>query len=397
VVRGAADEPHVARTLPVGRLVRARGEHGLFLRWPALDMPLGGLALSELNRAHDWDSFRAGLACMTNAPMLAVYADRHGHIGQQAVGLIPRRSSAIGSLVLSLDDPSHAWTGYHEFSELPSELDPPEGRIAYANQYSVATFAARPHLSNRWHPPTRALRIDELLGARPRHDVASACAIQDDRIDGFARDHVQYLTSLLPAPSSLATWDGDTRDTTRALLFERWFAALTVQLTRSVLPVELADRYADLWPGHRWNVIAILRDHASDWGITDVPAFVTRAYAAALVAPRQHPRVELRHSLRRSALGRLAFAASYPYDGGTRETIHVARRNTDFLTASQAGKRGAGAYHFGPAFKLVHDLAAGATMHYLANTPARGTPLGVLLVATLRRWRRGLRFVTRLT
>ena len=393
-VRGAAPVPHVARGGAVGRMLRRRGDHALFLRWPALDAPLGGVCLSELARCHDWPSFQAGLARMTNAPMLTVYADRHGHVGWHAVGLIPRRARPLGSLVRALDDPDHRWDGYLRFDELPGRLEP-GGVVAYANQYARAWFDAAPHLSNRWHPPTRAWRIAELLARTSRHDAASLCAVQDDRVDRFIEHHRAFLVALLPPGARLATWDGDTRDVDAALLFERWLAAMVTDLTRRALPPALADRYADAWPGHRWNLLAILRDHAAAWGLDDVPGFARRAYLRALAAD-DRPAIEFRHSLRRHPLGRLLLSPRWRYDGGSRETLHVARRNTDFLTASQAGRSDAAHYHFGPAFKLVHDLSPAATTHYAIPTPTRGTPLGLTLRRTLARWRRGHRGVTRL-
>lgn len=393
-IRGGAPVPHVAYRFAHGHMLLARGDHALFLRWPALDMPLGGVSLGELARATDWDSFRRGLARMTNAPMLAVYADRHGHRGYQAVGLMPKRARSVGSLVLSYDEPAHRWSGYHAFDDLPSALDPPGELVAYANQYSLAMFDGRPHISNRWHPPSRAWRIAELVDQTRVHDPTTACAIQDDRVDRFARDNLPYLLSLLPVGARLAGWDGDTRDTERALLFERWLVALVEDVTRAALPRELADRYADAWPGHRWNVLAILKQHAAEWGIADVTAVATRAYLRVLSADDRQ-RVEFRHTLRRHPIGRLAFSPSYPYDGGTRETIHVARRNTDFLTSSQTYKRGSG-YHFGPTFKLVYDFSPEAATFYLANMPASGNPIALCLAPALRRWRRGRRYVTRL-
>lgn len=397
-VRGAAPVNHVGRGFAGGRLIAARGEQGLFLRWPALagsDGPAGGISLSELARATDWASFRAGLARMTNAPMLAVYADRAGHIGYQAVGLLPRRRLAIGSVVLSLAEPAHAWEGYVPFAELPSALDPPAGWCAYANQYSTAMFGDAPHVSNRWHPPTRAHRIAELVGRRERHDPASLVALQDDRVDGFARAHLAELVALAPEAVALAGWTGDTRDTARALLFERWLVAIVDEVTRAALPPALASRYADLWPAHRWNVLAILRDHAAEWGL-DARATVQRAFALAASAPARQAVIELRHTLRRHPLGRLLFTARIPYDGGTRETIHVARRNTDFLTASQPGGAADHAFHFGPAFKFVYDFGPGAATHYLANTPASGQPFTWSLAGALRRWRQRRRYTTRL-
>ncbi len=395
-VRGAAAQPHTARACAFGRLVRRRGEHALFLRWPALDNPIGGISLSALARARDWDSFRDGVSRLTNAPMMVVYADRHGHIGWQAIGLIPRRPRPLGSLVQSLDAAAHRWQGYHAFDELPHGVDPPTQLVTYANQYARAMFDGWPHLSNRWHPPSRAWRIGQLLEAQARHDAASACALQDDRIDVFFRHHREIIGAWLPEGSPLAAWDGDTRDTGCALLFERWMAMLTTALVRGALPAELADRYADAWPAHRWNVVAILRDHAAEWNVGDVPLFARAAYERALADRHDRPFVEFRHTLRRHPLGRLLFTAHHPYDGGSRETVHVARRNTDFLTTSQAGGGGAANYNFGPAFKLVHELSEDGPTHYLINTPARGVPFGLRLRRSLRRWREGRRGVTRL-
>jgi penicillin amidase len=391
-VRGREPIEHVAHGFAHGRMLAQREGRGLFLRWPALDAPVGGVSLTELARSTDWDSWRAGLARMTNAPMLAVYADRAGHIGMHAVGLIPKRRREVGSLVLPLADPASAWDGYVPFGELPHAFDPPDGWVAYANQYSTRLFGARPHVSNRWHPPTRAWRLAELLAGTPRHDAASACRIQDDRVDRFARDNLPFLRGLLAMPTALDRWSGDTRDTGAALLFDRWMAALVDEVTRTALPPALASRYPDMWPGHRWNVLAILRDHARQWQL-DPHATLLRAYLRA-TATSDAPVVELRHTLRRHPIAKLAFGVRYRYDGGTRETIHVARRNTDFLTASQEGK-GDGAFHFGPAFKLVYDFADGTT-RYLSNTPASGLPFGFALAPTLRRWLRGRRYVTRL-
>jgi len=394
-VRGGAAEPHRARGFVGGRLVHTAGSHGLFLRWPALDHPLGSIALAELARARDWTSFRAALSLMHNAPMIAVYADRSGAIGLQTVGLIPERAAASGgSLVQSLDRPEAAWRGYLPFDALPARRDPDDGIIVYANQYEAALFDGAPPLASRWHPPTRALRIRELLLARARHDPTSFAAIQDDRVDGFARRALPLLREQLGDPAALAGWDGDTRDTGRAVLFERWMDELAGALVGAALPPRLAAAYPDQWPPYRWNLVAILEASAADWGIDDRRALVARALERA-AAPGPVPRVAYRHTLRRHPLGRLLFAADHPYDGGSRETVHVARRNADFLASRQGGAGAEAAtrpYSFGPAFKLVLDLSAAGAIHYAANTPSSGVALGPAVKPALRRWRRGRRY-----
>ena len=50
-------------------------------------------AIFELNQASDWDEFRAAAADFAVPSQNLVYADREGHIGYQAPGLIPIRKS----------------------------------------------------------------------------------------------------------------------------------------------------------------------------------------------------------------------------------------------------------------------------------------------------------------
>jgi penicillin G amidase len=391
-VRGGAAEPHVARRFAGGRLLHTAGNHGLFLRWPALDHPLGSIALAELARARDWASFRAALSLMHNAPMVAVYADRAGAIGLQAVGLIPQRAASPAGLVQSLDRPQSAWRGYLAFDALPSRRDPEDGILIVANQYEAGLFDLGPPLAVRWHPPTRAQRIRALLAARQRHDAASFAAIQDDRVDDFAGRAALRLTTLLGNDAGFAGWDGDTRDTRRAILFERWIDELAGAVLGARLPARLAAAWPDQWPAYRWNLLAILEQSAAAWGIDDRRALLARTLERA-AAPAPAPRVAYRHTLRRHPLGRLLFAAGHDYDGGSRETVHALRRNTDFLTGRQAdGRDATRPYSFGPAFKVVMDLSPAGEIHYAANTPSSGVALGVALAPALRRWRRGLRY-----
>ena len=386
-VRGGQSVRHVARGFSGGRLIHHRGTVGLFLRWPALDQPLGSIALTGLARARDGASFRRGLGAMHNAPMIAVYADRRGDVGLQAVGLIPRRAAAVGSVLQSLDREESQWQGYVPHESLPSVHGGDE--VVYANQYEAELFDSAPHLSNRWHPPARAQRIRELLAARARHTPESFAGIQDDRVDGFARRALPLLREWTTDGSVMAGWDGDTRQTRPALLFERWMDELTRTVVGRELPVELAAAYADQWPAHRWNVLNVLSAMESDR-----TQLVDRALEHAARA-RGKPRVAFRHSLRRHPIGRILFAAGHNYDGGSRETIHVARRNVDFLTARQAEANApVSPYSFGPAFKFVFDLSARGRVLYSSNLPARGLALPLAVAPAIRRWRNGRRYFT---
>ncbi|ATE59691.1 penicillin acylase family protein [Thauera sinica] len=400
-LRGGKSQRHDTYGFAGGQLLTERGGIGLFLRWPALDQGLGSVSLHALNRARNWDEFRVAMARLQNSPGLAAYADGQDNIGTQIYGLLPIRAAgreAAGSLVLPLEDVRWAWQGYVPFDDLPRQFNPAEDAVMYANQYSPE-FAASPYLSNRWHPPSRARRIRTLLDATPRLDAAAFSAIQDDRVDVCAEVWLPRLWAALEdsdrAASPLAGWRGDTRQTEPALLFERWVETLCVNLLASALPLPLATRYLDLWPAHRWNLLAILFEPDADWPRTEtLEHLIRQAFRAAQAADSSAPSVDYRHTLRRYPLLRRLLSASHPFEGGSRETVSALRRNCDFLTAGQGGEGGS-AYSFGTSFKMVFDLAPGADNLFLSNMPNSGNPFGFFLKRHLHRWRSGRRYVFR--
>ncbi len=400
-LRRGKGEVHRSYGFAGGQLLLERNGTGLFLRWPALDRGLGSVSLHALNCAGNWGEFRAALARLQNAPGVAAYADRENNIGTQVYGLLPAREKgleAAGSLLLPLAEARWDWRGYVAFDDMPSQFNPPEDVALYANQYSTH-FIVAPYISNRWHPPSRAWRIRELLDATAQHDAASFVAIQDDRVDLFAATWMPKLWALLDASaqagSPLAGWRGDTRIVGPSLLFERWVEAICLRVLSSELALPLAVRYLDMWPAHRWNIMAIVFEPDADWPLPDsAAAIVGDAYRSACAGNTEPPRVDYRHTLRRHPLLRRLFSASHPYEGGSRETIPALRRNCDFLTSGQGGGGGT-SYSFGTSFKMVFDLAPDAANHYLANMPNSGNPFGVFLSAHLRRWRTGKRFTFR--
>ncbi|WP_159566226.1 penicillin acylase family protein [Budvicia diplopodorum] len=384
-----------------GRLLSEKEGYGLFLRWPALEHPQGDITCYSLAKCHNWQSFRASLVDIHNSPMMVGYADIHGDIGLQAMGYIPKRKSEIGSLILNLANPDHQWLGYVPFDELPVEHNPPQGYVVYANQYSESLFSGKRALSNRWHSPSRALRISELIKQTQRHSLESMQAIQDDKVDIFARRSLPFLLSHLSEPSMLCNWDGDTRNVKASQLFESWMQHLTAQVLRKVLKRGSRMLYVDFWPGCRWNVLTILQHHLGDWQHqqASVSLMIQGAYASALdVCSRTAlPVVEFQHTIKRPAWLKKLLTGRYPYQGGNRETVHATRQNTDFLTQSQTGSDGpvhGKPYTFGPGFKVLCDLSDSGEIRYMMNTPAKGNPFFWRLKPTLLRWQAGQRWTT---
>ncbi|UPK83043.1 penicillin acylase family protein [Proteus vulgaris] len=386
-----------------GRLMSEKEGYGLFLRWPALDDPSGDITFYQLAKCHNWASFREALKHVKNSPMMVGYADIHGDIGLQSMGYIPKRHREIGSLILSLTEPLHQWQGYVPFDDLPTEYNPERGYVLYANQYSESLFNGKPALSNRWHPPTRALRIEALIQQTKKHTVETFCQLQDDKKDVFAQQALAFLLPYVPEDKILSQWDGNTQQLNASRFFDVWFQHLTDKVLGKVLKRGSRALYTDFWPSCRWSILNILQHHLQSWQFEEkeIPILIRETYASALIASQkmERPYVEFQHSIKKPLWLNRLLTGRYLYQGGNRETIHATRQNADFLTQSQIGNNDTikiKPYTFGPGFKLISSLTPQGECHYLINTPAKGHPFCWSLRHVLKYWQTGIRQKTTL-
>lgn len=115
-------------------------EQPMALRWTGVDQgrPLAG-AILHLDRASNWDEFRAAVALWQLPGMNFVYADAEGNIGYQMSGAVPIRANndVSGLAPVSGADGEHEWTGYIPFDELPSDFNPTGDFYASANNRPV--------------------------------------------------------------------------------------------------------------------------------------------------------------------------------------------------------------------------------------------------------------------
>lgn len=186
----------------VGANVRVDGEpddaaYGVALAWTALEPSTTADAILAMNRADDWDSFRAAAADFAVPAQNLVYADRDGNIGYQAPGRIPvRKPGHDGRTPVPGWLPANDWTGrYVPFDELPSVRNPEEGFIVTANQ--AVTGPDYPyHLTDDWDRGYRSERIRTLLEAEQDVTVAEMLDIQLDEENPMAAELVPYLLDI---------------------------------------------------------------------------------------------------------------------------------------------------------------------------------------------------------
>jgi penicillin amidase len=277
------------------------GERGsgyaVALAWTALQPSPTADAILALNRASDWDSFRAAAADFAVPAQNLVYADREGHIGYQSPGRIPiRRGGNDGTMPVEGWVSANDWTGdYIPFDGLPSVLDPEEGFIVTANQAVIDEDY--PYLLTKdWDYGYRSTRIREALVEEGELSVEEMAQLQLDSTNPMAETLVPYLLDVerLPrgyyrnAQDLLRDWDfTQPADSAAAAYFN--------VVWRQVLELTFHDDLRQrTWPdgGDRWFSVvgALLDDPASRWwddsDTTDKVETRDDVLRAALVAAR---------------------------------------------------------------------------------------------------------------
>jgi penicillin amidase len=245
-VKGKPDVTMTARATRHGPVISDGGEvtdgltgpapkpaYAFAMRWTALDPDPGTIDASiGFNKARSVAEFVAASARYTAPMQNMVVADRDGHIGMVAAGRVPLRrpDNDLKGLVPSPGwDARYDWAGFLEPSATPRETDPARGWIATANQRIHGTDY--PHyLTNEWAVPYRMQRIEQLLAARPRHDLQSLRAIQADQLSlatvrllPFIRQAKSAHPLAAAAQQRLAAFDGTmAADQPAPLIFSAW-------------------------------------------------------------------------------------------------------------------------------------------------------------------------------
>ncbi len=210
------------------------------------------LASLRIDQAETWNEFREACRYFLTPSENLVWADVDGHIGWQAVGLAPVRRKWDG-LVPVPGDGRYEWESPFSAPDLlPHRADPPDGRIATANQENLPAgypFA----LGFQWTDAFRFSRIDELLHSGRRFTLADMMRLQHDELSLPARSLVPLLLAAKPlegkssgAVARLKSWDFVLdQDSVSAAIYVAWERAVKVlvwelsvaQAAREVFPV----------------------------------------------------------------------------------------------------------------------------------------------------------------
>jgi len=231
-------------------------EDVLALRWTAFEPSHTFLAITELNRAQNYDDFYEAARLFDVPAQNIIYADIDGNIAYQTPGLVPIRPLSDGLAPVPGWTGENEWQGWIPYEEMPSLLNPDPGYIVTAN--NSVNDAAYPHqISYYFADGDRAQRITDMidgaLGVDGKISVDDIAQMQFDSYSKLAETYVPLFTGLSSSDSNVQAalermrgWDfQETRDSVPASLFEIFFMKLS-ELT-------LADEVGAADEDFPWN------------------------------------------------------------------------------------------------------------------------------------------------
>lgn len=254
-VRGRRDRVITVRETSYGPVVSdlsffpGRGRM-LALRWVGHGPSDELTAMLGVNRARNWDEYRAALDGFAAPGQNMIYADAAGRVGKLIAAHLPLRpATPPDSPVLPRAD-HRAWRTLATGNDLPVEIDPPTGFVASANDKPASTPIPVGFFFSTSH---RIERFGTLLGAARGFGLDDISRVQRDvTTPGLLRfrDLMLRLIALAPASAgaeslrrALAAWDGAYgEDSAGALAFE----LLVFHLGRAMLGPRL-PLYARSW------------------------------------------------------------------------------------------------------------------------------------------------------
>lgn len=250
-VKGAATQVEEIVVTPRGPVVGPAlggAPHGLSMAATWLDPdPIEGFL--ALPAARSVDDFREGFRRWPGMSLNVVWGDADGHIAWQLAGALPVRRTGQGTLPLPGWVPEVGWDGRVPFDRMPHAVDPPEGRLATANNVPVPHGSGAdddwPFLGVDHLEGYRVAAIQEVLDERDDWTVAATLTAQrDTRSLPWRRARPLLVDRPRPddpdaavAWSLLASWDGDVAaDSTGAAVYELVMAGLRRAVLAALVP-----------------------------------------------------------------------------------------------------------------------------------------------------------------
>ena len=263
-------EETIAVRWPAGRKVRVRVrtcEHGpvlsdsvfyhvpgarFALRWIGHRASDEFTAMLAINRARNWDEFKAALKDFAVPGQSMIFAGGSGDIGQALAAWVPKdMPAAPGDLIIP--GGGDAWNAFLIADCLPSWYNPPSGFVVSANDRPDTELV----IGRLFSSPERAGRIAAILRQAPNIDFSLLARLQQDVEAASARKLGSRLAQIARAKSSerlsapiarilsiFEAWDGNYDGDSQA---PAAFELVLFHFARLFYPREVLAAYSAAW------------------------------------------------------------------------------------------------------------------------------------------------------
>jgi penicillin amidase len=226
------------------------------LRWVGHDPTDELTAMLRLNRARNWQEFRAALEPFAVSAQNMIYADRHGNIGLHLAAQLPRRPAGDPPDVVSPPESLRHWDRLATGRELPASYNPPGGILASANNRGAAADIPVGYF---FSPNDRVVRLNQVLSVKAKVSTEDLALLQRDVFEQSSAELCDaILMRLDPAwltretasvAAELRAWDGRYEvDSRGAVVYTVAVAALAKELlpAAQLAAYEASGRIASL-------------------------------------------------------------------------------------------------------------------------------------------------------
>jgi penicillin G amidase len=250
-VRGADDQLLRVRETQNGPVISdiigqngIRSDKLITMSWTGNNVSHENRAGYLMNRARNMDEFREAISHFRSPAMNFVYADVQDNIAIFSTADLPIRDHHP-LLFRKGWDPSYSWQRNIPLNELPRIINPESGFVANANN-KLHTENYPHYIGSFWAPPSRIIRINDLLR---QNDSLNTDLMQQFQFDAFsehAREVTEEIVPMLrtgdynfsPVISYLENWDYFFQpSSTAATIFDLFF----MNFAQNTLKDEIGD------------------------------------------------------------------------------------------------------------------------------------------------------------
>ncbi|MEX2463719.1 MAG: penicillin acylase family protein, partial [Balneolaceae bacterium] len=283
IVRSSQNGPVISDIHPASELMNNRV---VTMSWKGHDISQELWAVYKMNRATSMDAFRNAVELFETPGMNFIYADIDDNISIFTGASLPVRDHNP-LLFRNGWDPSYQWQGSIPFDQLPHVVNPEKGYVSHANNklhsdnypYYISTF---------WEPPSRIIRINQLLESSDSLTTEYMQMMQSDVYSEHAREITEIIVPILrgsdtpnvfeSAISYLENWDYEYHpNSTAASIMDLFFMNLTEKILLDELGVDAYQALIRLEHLPVMIVTRLLREDSSFFNIISTPETETRA------------------------------------------------------------------------------------------------------------------------